>query len=1139
MAGNARFHNKFHRRGHHTDQSTGYPDSGTDPIASQAEPFLGDFYLAGSLSANKNLFIGRDATILGNLSVLGDLSYLDTIVSITSALSVVNVGTGPALTVVQHGAQPIAKFIDKESTCTLLLDDGGLVGFNTCILEPGIGITINNTISSNQALTANANIGAYHFLIGSVAEGRNTRPTGVMSHAEGDNTIASNNSTHAEGYYTSATGQDGAHAEGTLTRASGIASHAEGQGTHATAQATHSEGFYTSATNAFAHAEGKSTLASQQAAHAEGEDTVASGEASHAQGSRSVASSFAAHAEGEDTIAANNYAHAEGKTAVASGQASHAGGTGTRASGSNSFAHGLNVGASGINSFALGENSVAKNNGDVALGFNANAVHAQSLVYSNYSNYYSSCSFADNTFNVFASGGSFLLDPVTVGDPVSAIKFIVAGDGNVGVNTATPSEQLTVNGNISSNSTVMTNVLSAKFIHIVHTPANDGVSPILRIGESDIGSGNAGFSGAFISYNETTNIFGISSVFAASAGLPAVAIDRFSNVGVGTDSPGVNQRLTISGNTSGLGIVTYTSPNYGTLLARNTTFNGQFSALAIDPLTNLVQGRLGINTVPVSSYALHVKGGNIRVDGVDYSAAAGTVGFDGTVYDTDGQSLFDLRSGFPNANYSLSIAQSGLGNFMKFFGGRLNDDKPFINIKKNTPMRFGTFDTFYGTNYEEHMRIGRTGNIGIHTNHPWVAGAYDNSANEALTVNGNISANGSVVAPTLSARFIDLVHTPANDGTNPYIRIGETGNTSGNLGFSGVFISYDESTNVFGISSQFATGTGLPAVAINRFSNVGIGTDSPVERLTVSGNISANGSLFVSGLSANNLTVSGNISASGNLIINGNTTLGDSNLDTLTLNGTSVSIPNNLNFDANTLFINAANNKVGINTNSPGEQLTVNGNISANGTLSVTGAGNNYFAGGVSVNNGLTANTVFTTGSGNVIIDRGNYRRNTDPTIIIGANSDQHLRLRAGGDTSAEIRMTILSSGEVGIGTSIAETAAAKLTVSGNISASGSINALSSNVGIVVNDKTTSYTFTNDDNCRIVHFNTATQSLCAIFPSTLRTDFNCAVMNTGTNVLTLSTYTTLRAIAPNISTRYGAAFVYKDSSNNIYAVGRL
>jgi hypothetical protein len=187
----------------------------------------------------------------------------------------------------------------------------------------------------------------------------------------------------------------------------------------------------------------------------------------------------------------------------------------------------------------------------------------------------------------------------------------------------------------------------------------------------------------------------------------------------------------------------------------------------------------------------------------------------------------------------------------------------------------------------------------------------------------------------------------------------------------------------------------------------------------------------------------------------------------------------------------------------------------------------------------LSATTIFTTGSGNVIIDRGNYRRNNDPTIIIGANSDQHLRFRAGGDTSAEIRMTILSSGEVGIGTNIAETAAARLTVSGNISASGSINALSSNVGIVVDNKTTSYTLTNADNNKTIHFDTTVQSLCAIFPSSLRTNFNCAVMNTGTNVLTLSTYTTLRAIAPNISTQYGAAFVYKDSSNNIYAVGRL
>jgi hypothetical protein len=82
-------------------------------------------------------------------------------------------------------------------------------------------------------------------------------------------------------------------------------------------------------------------------------------------------------------------------------------------------------------------------------------------------------------------------------------------------------------------------------------------------------------------------------------------------------------------------------------------------------------------------------------------------------------------------------------------------------------------------------------------------------------------------------------------------------------------------------------------------------------------------------------------------------------------------------------------------------------------------------SGNLSVTNSLTATTISTTGSGNVLIDRGNYRYNSDPTIILGANSNQHLRFRVGGDTNNQIRMTILSSGEIGIGTTLAETASA------------------------------------------------------------------------------------------------------------------
>jgi len=112
MAGNARFHNKWHRRNHHSSPSIGYPDSGTDPIASYEEPFIGDFVTYNSISAQENLYIDGNATIQGNLSVYGDFSYFETVVSVTSALSVVNHGTGPAATIKQYGAQPIARFVD-------------------------------------------------------------------------------------------------------------------------------------------------------------------------------------------------------------------------------------------------------------------------------------------------------------------------------------------------------------------------------------------------------------------------------------------------------------------------------------------------------------------------------------------------------------------------------------------------------------------------------------------------------------------------------------------------------------------------------------------------------------------------------------------------------------------------------------------------------------------------------------------------------------------------------------------------------------------------------------------------------------------------------------------------------------------
>lgn len=101
-----------------------------------------------NLSANdeQGLVVNGNSTISGNLSVLGEFTYIDTIVSITSALSVVNHGTGPAFYAEQTGAnQPIAKFVDTEGG-EIVFDDGGSVGIGT--ITPNEKLTVVGNISA-------------------------------------------------------------------------------------------------------------------------------------------------------------------------------------------------------------------------------------------------------------------------------------------------------------------------------------------------------------------------------------------------------------------------------------------------------------------------------------------------------------------------------------------------------------------------------------------------------------------------------------------------------------------------------------------------------------------------------------------------------------------------------------------------------------------------------------------------------------------------------------------------------------------------------------------------------------------------------------------------------------------------------
>ncbi len=83
-----------------------------------------------------------NSTVYGNLSVTGDFTCIETTVSTTSALSVTNTGTGPALFVKQGGTQPIAHFIDSNGGDIIFADDGK-VGIGT--FTPSKPLHISNS----------------------------------------------------------------------------------------------------------------------------------------------------------------------------------------------------------------------------------------------------------------------------------------------------------------------------------------------------------------------------------------------------------------------------------------------------------------------------------------------------------------------------------------------------------------------------------------------------------------------------------------------------------------------------------------------------------------------------------------------------------------------------------------------------------------------------------------------------------------------------------------------------------------------------------------------------------------------------------------------------------------------------------
>jgi hypothetical protein len=273
-------------------------------------------------------------------------------------------------------------------------------------------------------------------------------------------------------------------------------------------------------------------------------------------------------------------------------------------------------------------------------------------------------------------------------------------------------------------------------------------------------------------------------------------------------------------------------------------------------------------------------------------------------------------------------------------------------------------------------------NVGINTSLP----------NEKLTVSGSISASGALYG------VATLINNSNGIG---YIEIG---------GSSGAYIDlkspnsddFDLRMITDGSTNTIQTGAGQNVVFAT--TNVGIATTSPNERLTVSGNISA----------------------TGNLTVNGDVVLGSDALDTLTFNGGPVNFPNATSVaDAIVLGGDVTLYRNGANSLRTNDDFVADGSIFTNSNFVIitnTDFPQYILRSNANNNNrwGMWLQTPSTPTTGNPLI--------IGPQDTSGGGIGLLTLTRTSSSTNAV--------GNVGINTS---TPNEKLTVFGNISASGNI----------------------------------------------------------------------------------------------------
>lgn len=297
---------------------------------------------------------------------------------------------------------------------------------------------------------------------------------------------------------------------------------------------------------------------------------------------------------------------------------------------------------------------------------------------------------------------------------------------------------------------------------------------------------------------------------------------------------------------------------------------------------------------------LNLTGGNLQIGGVTRFNSLGRLASITGYYQDSG--LFEIDQGGPDFA-RITKSQTATADVLTL---TLNETgKTASNQDTLVLNRTNAGTTGYALDV-------RSGNVNI---------AEDLTVGDALTVSGSLTVRGTTIATTGN------LETTGNLRVDGDSTLGDASSDTTTVNGQGIFkhIPSSAHTGTWAIGSS-TWNVSDSALYINPASSV---ADGNLLGAAVAGSVKfsvdAEGDVFGRNLVLTGTTTTGTTTVAGDLTVEGNTTLGDASTDTLTFNALTLAIPNNLNIDANTLYIDAANNRVGIGTSSPATTLDVNG----------------------------------------------------------------------------------------------------------------------------------------------------------------------------------------------------------------------